>query len=526
MGIIFYNGRILTLAAPFYAQAVLVEDGRIVSVGSEAQIRALAKPDDEWYDLNGKTLAPAFLDAHSHFSGYANSLMQIPLERAESFEDICAAIQNFVSTQAPGEGAWIVAKGYDHNRLREHRHPSLELLDKACPDHPLVVQHQSGHMGCVNSRALELLGIRPDTPAPEGGVIGLEGGKLTGYMEENAFIQALMKVPAPTAQDFLNAVQRAQERYASYGITTVQEGMLPSSALPYYDLILSREALWLDVVGYADVREREQVYAHFKQQDGAYHGHFRLGGCKMFLDGSPQGKTAWLRTPYVGGGCGYPVLTDEQVYGFVKDAVEHRCQLLTHCNGDAAAAQLLRAYSLVCAEHPFARDLRPVMIHAQLVGLDQLPLLRECGMMPSFFVAHVYHWGDTHLKNLGPERAAKISPARSALQEGLPVTFHQDSPVIEPDMLETVWCAAVRRTREGVFLGKEERITVEEALRAVTAEAAYQYGEEHLKGTIEAGKVADLIVLDKDPLAMEPDEVRNIRVCATFKDGRVVFEAE
>lgn len=257
MGMIFYNGRILTLAAPFYAQAVLVEDGRIVSVGSEAQIRALAKPDDEWYDLNGKTLAPAFLDAHSHFSGYANSLMQIPLERAESFEDICAAIQNFVSTQSPGEGAWIVAKGYDHNRLREHRHPSLELLDKACPDHPLVVQHQSGHMGCVNSRALELLGIRPDTPAPEGGVIGLEGGKLTGYMEENAFIQALMKVPAPTAQDFLNAVQRAQERYASYGITTVQEGMLPSSALPYYDLILSREALWLDVVGYADVRERE-----------------------------------------------------------------------------------------------------------------------------------------------------------------------------------------------------------------------------------------------------------------------------
>ena len=526
MGMIFYNGRILTLASPFYAQAVRVEDGRVVSVGSEAQVRSRSASDDDWYDLGGKTLMPAFQDAHSHFSGYANSMLQVPLEHAESFEQIRIAIEQFIRERKPEKGSWIVAKGYDHNRLAEQRHPSLELLDAVCPDYPLLVQHQSGHMGCVNSRALELLGLRPDTPSPEGGTIGVENGHLTGYLEENAFMQALMKVPSPTETVFLQAVEQAQKRYASYGITTVQDGMLPSAALPYYDRILARDALWLDVVAYADARERETVYAHFPHQDGNYHQHFRLGGCKMFLDGSPQGRTAWLRTPYLGGGNGYPVLTDEQVYALIKDAVEHRCQLLTHCNGDAAAAQLLRMYRLVCEEYPLAADLRPVMVHAQLVGLDQLPLLRECGMIPSFFVAHVYHWGDTHLRNLGLERAQRISPARSALREGLTITFHQDSPVIEPDMLETIWCAAVRRTREGITLGEDECIPVEEALRAVTEEAAFQYGEEHLKGTIEAGKAADLVILDKDPLAMAPDEIRTIRICATFKDGVPVYERQ
>ena len=521
MGMIFYNGRIITMASPFYAQAVRVEDERIAAVGSEEEVRRTAKQDDEWYDLGGRTLMPSFLDAHSHFSGYANSLMQAPLENAESFEEIAGAIRSFIDETHPAQDKWIVAKGYDHNRLAEKRHPTRELLDAVCPDRPLLIQHQSGHMGSLKSRALELLGIDGSTPSPEGGRIEKEDGKPTGYLEENAFMQALMKVPAPTAQEFLAAVDAAQRRYAGYGITTVQEGMLPASALLFYDLILNSDALWLDDVAYADVREMQQVYAHFS---GREYRRFRLGGCKMFLDGSPQSRTAWLRTPYEGSDdCGYPVLTDEQALALVRKAVENRRQLLTHCNGDAAAAQLLRSYQAVCAEDPAAKTLRPVMIHAQLVGRDQLPLLCECGMIPSFFVAHVYHWGDTHLRNLGARRASAISPVKSALRLGLPATFHQDSPVIEPNMLETIWCAVVRRTKDGVILGEDERISVEEALRAVTVNAAYQYGEENRKGTIEPGKLADLVVLDRDPLSVSPEALRGLRVCATFKEGRQVF---
>lgn len=526
MGVIFYNGRIVTMAPPADAQAVRTEGGLIAAVGTEEVVRACAKPGDEWYDLGGRALLPAFIDAHSHFSGYANSLMQVPLEQAESLEDVCRAIRRFVGETKPGPEKWVVAKGYDHNRLAEKRHPTRKELDAACPDRPLIVQHQSGHMGALNSRALELLGIDASTPSPEGGRIEKKNGEPTGYLEENAFVQALMKVPAPTAQEFLGAVEAAQKRYAAQGITTVQEGMLPASACPFYDLILKSGALWLDDVAYADVREAEEVYARLGTAS-AEQKHFRLGGCKMFLDGSPQGRTAWVREPYLGtDDCGYPVLTDEQVSAFVEAAVSKRRQLLTHCNGDAAAAQLLRAYLRACGADPAAKTLRPVMVHAQLVGLDQLPLLRECGMIASFFVAHVYHWGDVHIKNLGIDRASRISPVRSALKEGLCVTFHQDAPVIEPNMLETLWCAAVRRTREGITLGADERITAGQALAAVTKNAAFQYGEEARKGTIEPGKLADLTILDRDPLAVDPDELRTLRVCATFKEGRQVYGAE
>lgn len=513
------------MASPIYAQAVRVEDGTITAVGSEQQVKAQSKPEDEYYDLGGRTLMPAFMDAHGHFSGYANSLLQVSLEQAASLDEICEAIRAFVTERDLQPGQWVIAKGYDHNRLAERSHPTRELLDKACPDHPLIVQHQSSHMGSANSFALEQLGIHDDTPSPEGGRIEKKDGRLTGYLEENAFVQALMKVPAPSAKEFLAAVEEAQRRYASYGITTMQEGMLPSSALPFYDLILKNDALWLDDVAYADVRELDAVCGHFPAR-GEYRKHFRLGGCKMFLDGSPQSRTAWVREPYLGTtDCGYPVLTDEQAYEYVRSAVLHKMQLLTHCNGDAAAAQLLAAYRLAYAEHPYAADLRPVMVHAQLLGLDQISQVRECGVIPSFFVAHVYHWGDTHIRNLGLERASRISPAGTALREGIPFTFHQDAPVIEPDMLETVWCAVERKTKSGVVLGEDQRIPVEEALRAVTVNAAWQYGEELRKGSIELGKQADFALLSKDPLSVDPDALRTLRVCATFQEGREVYRS-
>ena len=167
--------------------------------------------------------------------------------------------------------------------------------------------------------------------------------------------------------------------------------------------------------------------------------------------------------------------------------------------------------------------LRPVMIHAQLLGRDQLPEVRRLGGIPSFFVAHVYHWGDVHLENLGPGRAEAISPAGSAAEQGIPFTFHQDAPVIRPDMLETVWCAVNRVTRQGRVLGREERVDVRTALEAVTVHAAYQYFEETDKGTLAPGKQADLVILDRDPLAVPQEELRDIRVLETWKDGVPIF---
>ncbi|MEG2389226.1 MAG: amidohydrolase family protein, partial [Clostridia bacterium] len=198
-------------------------------------------------------------------------------------------------------------------------------------------------------------------------------------------------------------------------------------------------------------------------------------------------------------------------------------QILAHCNGDAAAAQYLNAVGQVAAENPHMKDLKPVMIHAQLLGRDQLAQMAALGMIPSFFVAHILHWGDIHEKNFGFDRAQFISPARSALDAGVTFTFHQDAPVIEPDMLETVSCAVNRRTKSGVLLGETERISPLEALRAVTINAAYQYGEEDRKGSIKPGKNADFVILSGNPLTVPPEEIGEINLLETIKNGNSVY---
>ena len=216
-------------------------------------------------------------------------------------------------------------------------------------------------------------------------------------------------------------------------------------------------------------------------------------------------------------------MTDDEVVSAMRFAAENKTQLLAHCNGDAAAEQFLRCYEVVLREYPEIRDLRFVIIHGQLMGRDQLARAAELGVMVSFFVAHIPHWGDVHIKNFGLERASRISPAGSALRAGLRFTFHQDSPVIMPDMLETISAAITRVTSGGVLLGEDERISVEEALRAVTLDAAYQYGEENEKGSITVGKRADLVLLDRDITTSRHEDIAGIRVVGTWKDGKRIF---
>lgn len=234
--ILFYNGTILTMDSALYAPALLVQDGRIAALGTIEELLAQADKDVEMTDLQGACLMPSFIDAHSHFSGYAMSLLQIPLEEAADFSEIKERIQNHIVRNKIPAGKWVVAKGYDHNNLAEKRHPSLGVLDEAAPHNPLVLQHQSGHMGVFNSAALALLHITPDTPSPSGGRIEAEDGKLTGYLEENAFIQYQQQVPTPSMQEMLDAYQTAQTRYASYGVTTVQEGMFVGQLLPFISI--------------------------------------------------------------------------------------------------------------------------------------------------------------------------------------------------------------------------------------------------------------------------------------------------
>ena len=522
---VYFGGPILTMEEPLYAQALVEENGIIRYVGDRETALKLAGPQARKVDLEGRTLMPAFLDPHSHFMACANAMLQVQLRESADQEEICARLSQFVQQEQLQRGEWVRGTGYDQNELAQGCPPDRWMLDRACPDHPVVIQHASGHVGVFNSRALELLGVDENTPCPSGGVMEKDAqGRLTGYMEENAFLGLLQKVPMPDLEDLMDALARAQDRYASYGIATVQEGMFMDGMLPLYQAMLERKLLKVDVVAYADPRDCQNIMVQFGDRVGRYKDHVKIGGDKIFLDGSPQGRTAWMRQPYEGERDyrGYPALTDEQVYERLKSASERGVQILAHCNGDGAAEQYLSVMERL--ERETGRRLRrPVMIHAQLVGRDQLPRLKALGMIPSFFVAHVYHWGEVHVKNFGLERAEHISPAGTACALELPFTFHQDSPVIPPNMMETVWCAVNRRTKNGRVLGEGEKISTLEALKAVTRYAAYQYFEEDRKGSLAEGKAADFVILGQDPLAVDPMELRNIPVLETIKDGRTIW---
>ena len=515
---LYFGGPIVTLEEPRYAQALVERGGRIAYVGDREEAERLAGPGARRVDLEGRALLPAFLDPHSHLLACAYARLQVPLGECAGWGEIADRLSRHVQERGVQPGEWVKGTGYDQNALAEGAAPDRFCLDRACPHNPVVIQHASGHAGVFNTLALERLGAL-------NGDCGLERdgqGELTGRGEENPFLDLLGRIPMEGLEDVLRAFQGAQEEYASHGITTAQEGLLQPVMAPVYQEILRRGLLYLDVNAYVPPADYDRLRGQFAQGVSASPGTFRAAGMKIFLDGSPQGGTAWVREPYAGGGCGTSTMTDGQVLSAFRQALDRDAQLLAHCNGDRAAEQYLTL--LAQAEREAGKKLcRPVMIHAQLLGLDQLERVKALGVIPSFFVAHVYHWGEIHVKNFGLDRAGRISPAGSALAWGIPFTFHQDSPVIPPDMLETIWCACVRRTKTGRVLGAEERIPVEAALRAVTQTAALQYGLERELGTLRPGKRADFVLLSGDPLRTPPEELKKLQVERTIQRGRTIW---
>ena len=292
-------------------------------------------------------------------------------------------------------------------------------------------------------------------------------------------------VPVPGLEEQKALLQQAEREYLKYGVTTVQDGLLQEQGFN----LMRDTPLHVDAVGFADLKQSPTLLKEHPEYCKGYRDHFRLGGYKIILDGSPQGRTAWMSEPYEDtpdGYCGYPVYSNAQVMQFIETALRDGVQLLAHCNGDAAAEQLIACYEQVMAFRPEASSLRPVMIHAQTVRRDQLERMKKLHMIPSFFIAHTYYWGDVHRKQLG-KRAYAISPARTALGLDLPYTFHQDTPVLPPDMLRTVQCAVTRSTETGAVLGREECISPLEALRGVTVNAAYQYLKRKKKALFKWG---------------------------------------
>ena len=512
---IYINGDFITLEND-NIEAIATENDKIIKTGSKAEITELADENTEIIDLNGNTLMPAFIDAHSHIFALAKSLMQISIDGLTSIEEIKNCLAEYKKENRTNE--WIIVNGYDNNILKNRQHITKNELDEIFPDTPVIIENKSRHNGVVNSKALEMLGITKTTANPEGGRIFYD----TGLLEENAFIDSLKKIPLPKMEEIINAFKEAQEIYASHGITMAQEGVITNDLAKIFKLLANNNEIFLDIVAYMDYKNMDEIKKEYSEYINKYKNKFKIGGIKIFLDGSPQAKTAWLREAYANEPeyYGYRIMKDEDVEEILEKAKESNLQILAHCNGDKAAEQYINAVKKV------SNLKRPVMIHAQLLGLDQLEDVKKYNIIPSFFISHIYYFGDIHIKNLGIKRAEHISPAGSSLKQDILFTFHQDTPVIEPNMFETIWCAVNRTTKEGKVLGEDEKISVLEAIKAVTINSAYQYGEEDVKGSLKAGKKADLIIVDRNPLNVDKNELRNIKILETIKDGKTIYKSD
>lgn len=544
-GQVYFNGDILTMAGhePAYAEALVVRDGRITFVGTKADALSEAGPGSEQIDLHGQTLLPGFIDAHSHLLNYGDSLLQAnlnppPIGGVRSIADIVAQMKALKEQIKADDSTVLFGQGYDQDFLAEKRHPTAADLDAAFPSNPVIVIHASGHMLVANSAALRLAGITAKTPDPAGGTILRRAGSREpeGLVQETGMVpfMAILRAPRDPAVS-ADLVRRAVAHYASSGVTTAAEHLLTGEQVPIVEAAAERGLLTIDLIAApaGAYLPPDELFDSGKFHWGEYRHGLKYGGIKLTLDGSPQGKTAYLSRPYLTPvpGCkkdcrGFPNMTQDDISRLMLLAYRHHVQVFAHCNGDAAIDMLIAGHRQ--AEHELGEtstDRRTVVIHSQIVRPEQLAVYRETGLVPSFFTNHVYYWGDTHLANLGAERAAYLSPLNSALKLGLSATNHTDTTVTPIDPLFLLWTSVSRTSRSGKVLGSDEAVTPYDGLRALTINGAHQYFEESNKGSLEVGKLADLVVLDKNPLKVATDEIPQIRVLRTVKAGAVVYRA-
>lgn len=540
---IYFGGPILTMndAQP-QVEAVAVAGGVIRAVGRRDAVFGLRGPATRMVDLQGRTLIPGFVDPHSHLGGVglqaiSANLLPPPDGDNSSIAGLQQTFRRYLrESKEPAQLGMVFGFGYDDSQLEERRHPTREDLDQVSMQLPVVAIHQSGHFGALNSAALARAGITAGTPDPEGGVIRRQAGSREpdGVLEENAFFQTLGRLmPRLTTEQAVGWLEQAQQLYLQYGYTTVQDGRADPQAVATAIAAAERGRLLVDVVSYPDILQLgEGAFMTGAYYGRTYKNRLRIGGVKLTLDGSPQGKTAWLTQPYrvppagqPPGYKGYGVLSDAQAHAAVARAVEHGWQILVHANGDAAIDQFIGAVR-AAGPQVRARDMRPVLIHGQTLRRDQVSMLKELGIFPSLFPMHTFYWGDWHRDSvLGDPRAQNISPTGWVLEAGLRFTSHHDAPVALPSSIRVLDATVNRTTRSGRVLGPEHRVSPWTALQAQTLWSAYQHFEEDRKGSIEPGKLADLVVLSDNPMTVERYKLASIQVLETIKQGRSVYRA-
>jgi predicted amidohydrolase YtcJ len=513
------------------ALSIAIKNQEIIWIGTHEKAERI---QGKHIDYGDQAILPGFIDAHGHasylaFATQVANLASPPVGTVNNIKELQSELKKFIKDSNLKPGEWVMGLGYDDSLLAEKRHPTKDDLDEVSTEHPIYLIHVSAHLGAANSLGLKLANINSKTQDPPGGKIRRYTNSLepNGVFEETA-AYPLQQLAMSSYKDPIGSVKKAMQIYARNGITTVQDGASSPETIALMQAADARGMINLDVISFP-VGQNGLDQNLDSINFGSYEGRLKIGGIKLILDGSPQGKTAYLTEPYykpphseLDSYTGYPLIPQLEVSKWVKRYADLNIPIMAHANGDAAADMLIKAVT----DADIASDHRTVMIHAQTVREDQLDKMKELGIIPSYFSTHTFYWGDWHRDSVfGEERAVRISPTKSSLDRKMPFTVHNDAPVVPPDMIRLLWSTTNRKTRSGKVLGDEQKISTYEALKAITINAAYQHFEDDIKGTLEVGKQADIVVLSEDPLDIDAKDILEIDVVATFSQGAEIFSA-
>lgn len=538
MDAIFYNGIIHTMdkAVP-KAEAVAVKDGIIIRVGSNEDVLKLRTESTAMYDLDGKTMLPGFCDSHMHLLSYGYSLEKVNLYSAKSMDDLIKLGQDFLK-EHPGL-TWLQGRGWNTDDWEDKRYPNRYDLDKITTEIPMFYTRSCAHIISVNSKALEVMGVTRDTPQVPGGSIEKDiNGEPLGIFAEAARDLIYNALPKLTVSDIKRLIVKGAKEVLSCGITTVHTDDFEAIAAGEYQKVLDAYHQ-LEQEGNLPVRIYEQcllasVPLLEKFLNEGHHTNegspmFRIGTLKLLVDGSLGGKTAFLRKPYKNDPStkGIATFTQEELDKLVSMAQASGLMISPHNIGDGAMEMDLNAIENAQIQYPRA-DMRHALIHCQITDLDLLKRCRDLNVV--MHVQPAFIDSDMHIvKDYVGEELEKSSYAwKTMMDMGLPVAFGSDAPVISFNVMDGIYCAVTRKDLKGFPESgwlPDQKMSVYDAVYAYTMGGAYASYDEGKKGSIRNGKYADFAVLDKDVFSVPEEEIKDIKVCMTVLDGKVVYEA-
>lgn len=532
--LILHNGHIWRGLAEGSCQALAVWQGKVLAAGTDDEILGLRGAGTELIDLEGRFACPGLNDNHLHLisTGLVMNWVDVNPEAAPTLDALLARVAERAAI-TPRNG-WVRARGYDQVKLDTGRHPTREELDRAAPDHPVVVTRACGHVSVVNSKALEIAGLTEATPVPDGAVIGLSEGRLNGLLAENAQNLVTSFIPEPTLDQLVEAIERGGRHLLSYGITSCMEAALGHIA-GYVEMQAYQQAklsdrlpvrVWLTLLGDPDSSIVEDCW-RAGYVTGVGDDMLRIGAVKIFLDGSAGGRTAWMTKPYKDqpDNFGVQMLPSQLVEATVRSCHDRGYRMACHAIGDAAIDQLITAYEKALAATPDP-DRRHRVEHCGFLGPDHNARMKAAGICPSPQLAFVHDFGDSYAAVLGPERGLSSYPAGTWQREGFVVSTGSDSPVCSPNPFPNLHAMITRETWKGTVMDADERLSREQALQAYTEGGAYLEKAEAVKGRLVSGQWADIAVFDNDLLQAPADLVLNGTRCVmTFLGGKIVHDA-